>query len=380
MRILFQYFSGGGGGLSNIVLLLKTLAKIYPQDQIVVVCSPTSELSALGVIPNVEVVFYGGNRHKEVDRLLLGYFGLKQIVKKYNIDVVWSMNIGPYVNLKVPHVLSVNNAYQVYPLDDVAHYHPRSRFNLIFLRAFFQKSLRQSDVVILQTTLMQEYVQKIIGAPQSYVVPKAVERDEDVAVEPLPIEISSVLDKKKVDFTFLYVSTNSPHKNYQVLVEAFDILAKRGVNARVVLTLSLEDALQLGGDKAKDLIDADHVVPIGWVKKQHLRSLYQAADGCLMPSLLESLSSAHLEAMQWGKPQIVADLPFSRDLCGDAAIYAPATEPEIWVKSIEELMSDDALMGRLIEHGYERMELFPKTWDDVALRVHKIFENLVVDV
>lgn len=379
MRILFQYFSGGGGGLSNIILLLRMLAKLYPQDQIVVVCSPDSELSCLSVLPNIEVVFYGGSRHKEVDRLLLGYFGLKKIVKKYQVDVAWSLNVGSYVNLSVPHVLSVNNAYQVYPLDDVAQYHPRSRFSLIFLRAFFQKTLRHSNAVILQTNLMQEYVQEINGAPKSYVVSKAVERDEDVTVEPLPLEISSVLDQKKVAYNFLFVATNSPHKNYKLLIEAFGILAKRAVNVRVILTISEEDAIRLGGGNAKSLIDSGYVVPLGWVKKQHLRSLYQAADACLMPSLLESLSSAHLEAMQWGKPQIVADLPFSRDLCGDAAIYAPVTDSEVWAESIERLMSDDALKSRLIKQGYERMALFPKTWDDVALRVHKIFENMVVN-
>jgi hypothetical protein len=156
MRILFQYFSGGGGGLSNIILLLKTLSRVYPQDHILVVCAPSSELSSLSSLPNVEIIYYGGDRHKEVDRFFLGYFGLKRLVKQYHVDVVWSLNVGTYTRLQVPHVLSVNNAYQVYPLNDVAHYHPKSRFTLVFLRTFFQKTLRLSDAVILQTSLMRD--------------------------------------------------------------------------------------------------------------------------------------------------------------------------------------------------------------------------------
>ncbi len=377
MRILFQYFSGGGGGLSNIIVLLKTLSKIYPQDQILVVCAPNSGLSSLSALPNVEVIYYGGDRHKEIDRLLLGYFGLKRLVAQYQVDVVWSLNVGTYTRLNVPHVLSVNNAYQVYPLNDVAHYHPKSRFTLIFLRTFFQKTLRLSDAVILQTSLMKDYTQKLRGAPKSYVVPKAVERDKDEQIEALPPEMIAILDGKKVDFTFLYVATNSPHKNYQVLVDAFDILLNQSISVRVVLTISSDELILLGGDKAKQLIEAGYIVPIGWVKKQYLKSLYLAADACLMPSVLESLSSAHLEAMMWGKPQIVSDLPFSRDLCGDAAMYVSARDPNQWAESIQELARNTILRQELIRFGQERMELFPKVWDDVAHQIHRIFGELV---
>jgi glycosyltransferase involved in cell wall biosynthesis len=377
MRILFQYFSGGGGGLSNIILLLKTLSRIYPQDQILVVCAPGSDLSSLSTLPNVEVIFYGGYRHKEVDRLLLGYFGLKRLVEQYHVDIVWSLNVGSYSRLKVPHVLSVNNAYQVYPLNDVAQYHPKSRFTLIFLRTFFQKTLRLSSAVILQTSLMKDYVQKIKGAPRGYVVAKAVERDEDMLVAQLPVEMLSVLDKKNADFTFLYVATNSPHKNYQVLVDAFDLLSKEFAHVRLILTISAEELILLAGDKAKRLIDAGYIAPVGWVKKEYLKALYQTADACLMPSVLESLSSAHLEAMMWGKPQIVSDLPFSRDLCGGAAVYVSAVDANQWVKSIRELVGNTMLQQELIRVGHERMELFPKTWDDVAHQIHLVFDELV---
>jgi len=377
MRVLFQYFSGGGGGMSNIILLLKTLSRLYPQDQYVVVCAPSSDLNSLSVLPNVEVIHYGGSRHKEVDRLLLGYFGLKQLVEKYHIDVAWSLNIGPYVKLKVPHVLSINNAYQVYPLDEVAHFHPKSRFNLIFLRAFFQKSLRLSDAAILQTPLMKDYVQKIKGAPLSYVVPKAVERDEDTLLEALPVEMSAILESTSADFTFLYVATCMPHKNYQLLIDVFDVLMRKSIRVRLVLTITADELKGLGA-KAQALMDAGYILPIGWVKKQYLKPLYLAADACLMPSLLESLSSAHLEAMQWGKPQIVADLPFSRDLCGDAAVYVPANNAELWVEKILALMSDETLREGLVHLGYERMALYPKTWDDVVVQIHRVLERSVV--
>ncbi|MBH1971466.1 glycosyltransferase family 4 protein [Moraxellaceae bacterium AER2_44_116] len=378
MRIVFQYFTGGGGALSNIMLLLQTLSKLYPQDSIIVVCSNKSDLHHLNVFSNIEVISYdAGDLHQEIDRLMLGYVGLKKIASQYKADIVWSLNIGSYVKLDVPHVLSVNNPYQVYPLEDVVQYHPKSRFNLLVLRSFFKKSLCLSDAVIVQTPIMGRYIGQIKDAPTTYVVPKAVERDEDVRVDPLPEEMKSILENRKGFFTFLYVSTSSPHKNHKTLIDAFELLANQVVGARVVLTISHDELIKIGGGKAQKLVDDGYVIPIGWVKKQHLRSLYDAVDACLMPSVLESLSSAHLEAMEWGKAQIVADLPYARDLCGGAAVYVAPEFPSKWAETIMEFIPDDTLRQNLVMRGREQMQLFPKTWDEMARQIHKVFEGLI---
>jgi glycosyltransferase involved in cell wall biosynthesis len=122
-----------------------------------------------------------------------------------------------------------------------------------------------------------------------------------------------------------------PHKNHQLLFQILDVVAARGIPLRVALTVSREELEKFGGDVAMKLIESGHILPLGWVKKEHLKAVYDASDACLMPSLLESLSSAHLEAMQWGKPQISSDAPFATDLCGDAAVYVSAGSPGEWV-------------------------------------------------
>ena len=290
---------------------------------------------------------------------------------------MWSLNIGAYIKFAIPHVLSINNSYQVYPMTDVAKYHPKNSLNLFVLRFFFRQSLRNSAAVIVQTPIISKYIEQIKGSPSCYVVSKAVENDEDVVVEPLPSDMVSALETRGTAFTFLYVSTASPHKNHKLLVDVFDIIAREGLNVRLVLTIKYEELVSLGGLRAKELVAQGFIIPVGWVKKQYLKSLYNVANACLMPSLLESLSSAHLEAMQWGKPQIVADLPYARDLCGAASAYASVLHPEVWSDTIKRFMLDDVLTRQLVAEGHERMKIFPKTWDEVAHKIHRIFEALV---
>jgi glycosyltransferase involved in cell wall biosynthesis len=379
MKILFQYLSGGGGALSNIILLLQALSKQYPKDHIDIVCSPSSDLHSLGELQNVAILDYGKTRHQEVDRAFLGFGNLGKIAQERRADVIWSLNIGSYVRSSIPQVLSVNNPHQVYPWH-ITRYHPDNRFHVAALRWFFRRSLRVSEGVIVQTPIMGEYVRKISGAPNRIqVVPKAVENDGDFLPQPLPFDLKKNLETNlgKQMFTFLFVSTYVPHKNHKILVESFERLAAEEIPVRVVITLRLDELLAIGGEKARRLVDSRHLVPVGWVKKVYLKSLYDACDACLMPSLLESLSSVHLEAMQWGKPQISADLPYARDLCGHATLYASAENPVDWVVKVKEFTSDATLRMNLVNAGHEQMKRFPATWAEVALKVRTFLEEIV---
>lgn len=382
MKILFQYFagSGGGGALSNIILLLQALSKEYPDDQIDIVCSMGSDLCRLASLPNVQVIPYGGRFHKEVDRAVLGAFALNRIARKRGADVIWSLNLGAYFRCGVPHVLSVNNSHQVYPWHFRIH-HPDSPITVAALRWFFRRSLHVSDGVVVQTALMAKYI-NAIGAKEKpvQVAPKSVENSTDVVAQPLTARLDAIFQSgaKGRLFTFLYVSTLMPHKNHRLLFDILEIVSAQDIPLRVALTLSREELEKFGGAVATRLIESGHILPLGWITKEQLKAVYDASDACLMPSLLESLSSAHLEAMQWGKPQISSDAPFASDLCGDAAVYVSPEKPSEWVTAMVSLMQDDTLRSSLISKGYKRMKSFPKTWAMASRQIRTFLEQIVV--
>ncbi len=96
-----------------------------------------------------------------------------------------------------------------------------------------------------------------------------------------------------------------------------------------------------------------------------------------MPSVLESLSSAHPEAMEWDRPQIAADLPYARDICGDGAVYASAEDSADWAAKMESFVTDRALRERMAVQGTARMQYFPRTWGDVSRRVRGVLAETV---
>jgi glycosyltransferase involved in cell wall biosynthesis len=378
MKILFYYFNGEGGAFSNVRLLLSRMAGAFPEDKYILAGRRGMDYSLLVEMPNVRFLPVANGIRGEMGRLWMGVFGLGRLVTTIRPDVLWSLNLGPYRRINVPSVLSVHNPHQVYG-KEVTSYHPANRFYVTALRWFFRRSLACSDGVLVQTELMAQGVRGIKRSPRRIeAVPKAVESDDDVMSRPLPDELAARLRSGPLGtaFTFLYVSTDSPHKNYKVLADAFKILAAKRSKVRLILTLDARETTRLCGSTAEALMRQGYLVPVGWVAKEHLRSLYGFSDACLMPSMIESLSSAHLEAMKWGKPQICADLPYARDLCGDAALYENPFAADKWANTIEMLMRDAETRDRLIRSGYERMKRFPSSWKETAVRVRSFLKEV----
>ena len=98
-----------------------------------------------------------------------------------------------------------------------------------------------------------------------------------------------------------------------------------------------------------------------------------------MPSLLESLSSAHIEAMYWKRPQIVADLPYAHDLCGDSALYAPPHDSSAWLSQVERLLADAPLREELVTRGVERLSAFPESWEVMADGIRAVLATAVAE-
>jgi glycosyltransferase involved in cell wall biosynthesis len=380
MRVLYQDLAKGSGAQASYKMLLHAMATEFPNDQYIIVCAKDSLLWSLSTLANIQVIRFGHGILAEWRRFCLEVFGIGRIARKHEADVIWTSNVGPYVRTGVPQVLMVLNPFQVHPWT-VACYHPRSRLTLAALRLFFRRSLRCCDAVQVEMPFMGEYVRLISGAPRWIAaIPKSVESSQDCEQQPLPMEIRQQYDGGlgRSAFTFLFVATCSPHKNQTTVVAAMEILRSRGVKARLALSATEEQLRRhCNPDQVSSLIGSGHILPLGWVDKNELLAVYNASDACVLPSHLEQLSSAHLEAMHWSKPQVSADLPYARDICGDATLYADPDDPADWAVKMLMLMENPELRDRLVAAGIGRMKAFPRSWQEVARRERDFLASVV---
>ena len=98
---------------------------------------------------------------------------------------------------------------------------------------------------------------------------------------------------------------------------------------------------------------------IGPLKVEECPEWYQKSHIAFMPTLLETFSATYPEAMKMGKPIVTTDFYFSRNVCGDAALYYSPLSAEDAAENIKMIVLDQTLRQKLIQKGYNRLLSFP---------------------
>ena len=161
----------------------------------------------------------------------------------------------------------------------------------------------------------------------------------------------------------LYVGSLSRRKNIDsVIAVAIQLAKHNGINTYIV------------GSVPKGLIDGCVNIPeeiknsihfMGHISgRSELAELYRGALCFLFPSRYESSGLPPLEAMAYGCPVVVSNLPALMERCGNAALYCKPDDIEAMVLSVLSLVNDKDLRDRMINLGYERARMF--TWVDSA--------------
>lgn len=116
----------------------------------------------------------------------------------------------------------------------------------------------------------------------------------------------------------------------------------------------------------------NNVVYIGKTEVAECPNLYLQSDIMFMPTLLECFTATYPEAMRMEKPIVTTDLEFARGLCGEAACYYDAVNPEAAGEAIYKVASDKDYYKHLVEQGKKQL----LTYGDYKQRADKLISLL----
>jgi glycosyltransferase involved in cell wall biosynthesis len=171
----------------------------------------------------------------------------------------------------------------------------------------------------------------------------------------------------------LYVGGAGPNKNLARLIEAMAVL-RRSHPIRLVIA----------GDRLWDeheLREALGVSPPGWINlcgymdDRELAELYRSARAVVVPSIHEGFGLPILEAMACGTPVACSRIPPFEEVAHDAACYFDPMNVDDIVSTLERLMKDDELRGRLSIRGRARATLL--TWTDSARKTIAVYHQVL---
>ncbi len=137
----------------------------------------------------------------------------------------------------------------------------------------------------------------------------------------------------------LTVATLERRKNLETLLDAMTLVRAR----RPELRLAVVGAPGWQGPS----LDAEGVLPLGYVEDEELAALYRGAEVFVYPSRFEGFGMPIVEAMACGTPVVASAHPSMDEASGKAALRADPESPEAFADAIERALSEpDALVAR----------------------------------
>jgi glycosyltransferase involved in cell wall biosynthesis len=234
-----------------------------------------------------------------------------------------------------------------------------------FLQFCESVSYRLPDATSVVSRTLQKRYRERYGAEVRY-IPNGV----NLEAAPPPKEIH-VLGLQGGDY-FLFMGRISPEKGCEVMLDAFRSLGPGPMKLVVAGGSSYTDdyirALQ-------EAAPAGVIFP-GRVGGRLRAELYGHAAAFLLPSTIEGLSVALLEAMSFGRCVLASDIPENLELVKGVGWSFPVRDPGSLAQLMRRAITspdEAAAMGRLARHLVET----EYTWDQVAQRTETFYYEVL---
>lgn len=262
-----------------------------------------------------------------------------------------------YPVVGVPTVVTVHDA--------IAEKSPHLVFSSRQARLFWalkqQISLRRAAAVVTVSQSAQDDIAGWLGVAKDRIT--VIREAPDRKFHPRAGgDRSGALDRLALspeDRYLLYVGGISPHKNLEVLIRAFQLVAESHPDVRLLLVGdTTHDPFLSSTGSIQQLLATTaagrRVTLTGYLADDDLVSLYGGAVASALPSLGEGFGLTAAESAACGTPVVASDIPALVELLGDTALYAPPDDPAAFAGAFSRLLDDPGLRAELSHASLDR--------------------------
>jgi len=255
---------------------------------------------------NTKVLRYPWIKKSWLHRLLFDNFFAPQLIEKYNVDEILSLQNLIVPGVKIRQTLYVHNSLPFINKRFKLTESPLLWVYQNIINRKIIKSIKKADKVIVQTKWMKN----------SCINKTNIKPDKIIVIPPnVKIEINRYFEPTEEHLrTFFYPASGFVYKNHKLIVDAALLLKELGVkNYRVIFTLK--------GNENKYIIELYKTVKqkklpiefIGTISQKEVFDYYRQSV-LIFPSYLETYGLPLLEARLHQTPVLASDMPFSHEI------------------------------------------------------------------
>lgn len=273
-------------------------------------------------------------------------FKLPAILKKYQADVFVSADVFCSLTTAIPQCLLLDDLAFFYKPEALKRSY--SFFYKRYLPKFFNKAKTIAVVsASFKNDLSHRYTIGDGKIDVIYPAPKA-------AFLPMAETVKEEIKDKYCGGKSFFISAQRVHsaKSLMNLLKAFSIFKRRQKsNWKLVVTGSLENYSKSLTKSLKAYKYRDDLVLTGVVEAAELVKLMGAAYALIHFGHRDGISGSLLEAMNCHIPVVASEDPFSKEIAGDAALYANTDDYSDIAEKMMLLYKDESLRNSLVEKG-----------------------------
>lgn len=232
---------------------------------------------------------------------------------------------------------------------------PKFLLFTLFYRYLYRINIHANDMVVVQQDWIRKAFQRMYGVRRVVVAHPVTDR----------ILEQGDRDSSEQPGVFLYPALPRVFKNFEVLCEAAHLLQQQvGATFELRLTLTGDESRYAAYLKRR-FADTPVIRFIGRQNKEQMMQQYKDASAVVFPSRLETWGLPISEAKSWGKPLLVADLPYAHETVGayDQVSFFDPLDPN----QLADLMATH-LRGELNPRPHEQAPIaqpFAENWEEL---------------
>jgi glycosyltransferase involved in cell wall biosynthesis len=337
---------------------LKRLIKKYPEHEFAFMTGQ-SDANFYQAGTNATTIITRQPLQNSLLRKLWFDLKLPSILKKCKADVFVSVDGYCSLSTSLPQCLLLHDLTFLY---DPAN---SKKSPLLFYKRAFPKFLHKATAIATCSAYLKKDLSlryKIAGDKIDIVSPAARE-----AFLPVEESVKEETKSKYCEGKSYFISTPGVHpgQSLLMLLKAFSIFKKRQKsNWKLVVTGSLESYSKSFTDSLKAYKYRDDIVLTGFVEDDELVKLIGSAYALIHANQWDGVSASLLEAISCHIPVIASADPLTKEMAGDAALYANTDDYTDIAEKMMLLYKDESLRNSLVEKGQTMIAKYD--WDKTA--------------
>ena len=186
--------------------------------------------------------------------------------------------------------------------------------------------------------------------------------------------IDNESEKYEIDpknHNILFIGALIIRKGIDVLIRAFDIVAKNDKKAHLYIVGNGQDAMKIVR-MAENSQYRDRIHFLGRVEPDVLKYLYNIADVFVLPSRSEGLPTVIIEALAYGKKIIASDLPSVKSIFSNLVRISRLNPKDFAYAILEEIQNDNAnfdMKRKFVEKYFD--------WEKIVDKIEKVYESIL---